>query len=279
MLQIETVVIGAGVVGLAVARALALAGREVLIVEGARQVGTETSSRSSEVIHSGLYCPTGLLKARLCVRGREHLYAYCTARGIPHRCTGKLIVTVSNAELAALERYRALAEANGVGDLPWLTVKELRAVEPALQVVGAIHSPLTGIVDSRALMVSLWADFESAGGAIAFRSCVRAGRRAGERFALQVAGIDEHLQCRELVNAAGLRAPAVARALEGCAADTAPVAVYARSHYFSLSGPSPFRRLVYPVAEATGSGIHVTLDLAGRARFGPDVEWVDDVDY
>jgi L-2-hydroxyglutarate oxidase LhgO len=279
MLEIETVVIGAGVVGLAVARALALAGRDVLVVEAAGHVGTETSSRNSEVIHSGIYYPTGSLKARLCVAGRDRLYAYCAARGIPHRRTGKFIVAVSQADLPVLERYRALARANGVGDLPWVTPAQIRAAEPALEVVGAIQSPLTGIVDSHALMMSLWADLESAGGTVAFRSRVHAGRRVGAAFALDVAGFGEPLQCRELVNAAGLSAPALARALAGCADTGAPPAFYARGHYFALSGPAPFRRLIYPVAEPGGLGIHVTLDLAGQVRFGPDVEWVDAVDY
>lgn len=279
MPKVETVVIGAGVVGLASARALALAGRDVLVLEAAGQAGTETSSRNSEVIHAGLYYETGSLKARLCVRGREQLYDYCTARGIPYRRTGKFIVAASPAELAVLERYRGLARANDVGDLPWLSARQLRAAEPALEVVGAIHSPSTGIIDGHALMLSLWADLESAGGTIAFRSQLRAGRRIAAGFALDVAGFDEPLECRELVNAAGLNAPAVARALENCAPDSAPAASYARGHYFSLSGPAPFRRLIYPVADAAGLGIHVTLDLAGRARFGPDLEWVDGVDY
>jgi L-2-hydroxyglutarate oxidase LhgO len=279
MLQAETVVVGAGIVGLATARALALAGREVLVIEAADQVGTETSSRNSEVIHSGLYYPTGSLKARLCVDGRERLYAYCAARSIPHRRTGKLIVAVSDAELEVLEQYRARARANGVGDLPWLTTEELRSAEPALEVVGAIRSPVTGIVDSHALLMSLWADLESAGGTVALRCRVLGGSRAGAGFVLDVAGFDERLQCRELVNSAGLSAPALARALAGCAGAAAPTAYYARGHYYSLSGPAPFRTLVYPVAEHAGLGIHVTLDLAGQVRFGPDVEWVDAVDY
>lgn len=279
MLETQTVVVGAGVVGLAIARALALAGRDVLVLEAAGQVGTETSSRNSEVIHSGLYYPTGSLKARLCVLGRERLYAYCGARGVAHRRTGKFIVAASEAELPVLEQYRRQAIINGVGDLPWLALAELRSAEPELGVAGGILCPMTGIVDSHALMLALWADLEGAGGGISFRSRVQRGRRHAGGFELDVEGIDEPLACRELVNSAGLAAPALAATLEGCAAEDAPRAYYARGHYFSLAGRAPFRRLVYPVAEPGGLGVHVTLDLEGQVRFGPDVEWGDRVDY
>lgn len=278
-MEVHTVVIGAGVIGLAGARALALAGREVLVLEAHDQVGAETSSRNSEVIHSGIYYPTGSWKARLCVSGRRQLYAYCAERGVEHRRLGKLIVAVTDAERAVLERYRAQALANGVGDLPWVSADECRALEPAVRCVAAIHARDTGIVDSHGLMLALWGDLQAAGGEVAFRSRVVAGRRTGAGFELQVDGLDEPLHCRELVNSAGLAAPQLARQLEGCGGERAPRAHYARGHYFTLAGPSPFHRLVYPVAESAGLGIHVTLDLAGKARFGPDVEWCDAVDY
>ena len=280
MLEVQTVVVGAGIVGLAVARALALSGREVLVLERADRVGTETSSRNSEVIHSGVYYQPRSLKASLCVAGRDQLYAYCEARGVPCRRTGKLIVATSSDELPALQRYFELASQNNIGEVTLLTADEVRELEPEVHCVGALHIPFTGIVDSHALMTALWGDFQSAGGEIAFRSEVTGGRRRPDgKFELDVAGVGEKLVCRELVNSAGLHAPDFARKLADCAADQAPRAYYARGHYFTLSGHSPFARLIYPVANSAGLGTHVTLDLAGRARFGPDVQWIDSVDY
>ena len=280
MLQVETVVIGAGVVGLAIARQLASSGREVLVLERAGLVGTGTSSRNSEVIHSGIYYPPGSLKARLCVAGRDLLYAYCHERGIPHRRTGKLIVATSEAETPALARYFELASRNGIGEITWLTAEQVRALEPEVRCVRALHIHDTGIVDSHALMTSLWGDLQAAGGDIAFLNEVTSGRRRSDgQFELDVAGLADTLLCRRLVNSAGLHAPDLARKLEGCAKEQAPQAYYARGHYFSLAGRSPFSQLVYPIANAAGLGIHVTLDLAGRARFGPDVQWIDGPDY
>ena len=279
-MEAETIVIGAGVVGLAVARALAQAGREVIVLEKADHIGTETSSRNSEVVHSGIYYPPGSLKARLCVRGREQLYAYCEAKGVPYRRTGKLIVATSPDEVATLEKYFDLARTNAVGEIAWLSADEVRALEPEVRCVRALHIPYTGIVDSHALMTALWGDLQAAGGDVAFLSALQRGRRLPDgRFELEVEDMDEPLVCRELVNSAGLHAPDLARRLDGCAGEQAPRAYYARGHYFALSGRSPFSRLVYPVANSAGLGTHVTLDLGGRAKFGPDVQWVEGLDY
>lgn len=280
MLDIQTIVVGGGVVGLAVARALAESGREVVVLERASSIGTETSSRNSEVIHSGIYYTPGSLKARLCVSGRDLLYAYCERRDIPHRRAGKLIVATAQEDMARLTRYVELAQANGVGALEWLDADAVRALEPEVTCFRALHSPYTGVVDSHSLMMSFWADLQAAGGEVAFNAEVGAGgRRADGAFELVIHGLNEPATCRELVNCAGLGAPSLARALRRCGAEDAPPSYFARGHYFKLRGQSPFGRLVYPVAEAAGLGIHVTLDLDGNARFGPDVEWVNDVDY
>lgn len=279
-MDIQTVVIGAGVVGLAVARALALSGREVLVLEAAGQIGTATSSRSSEVIHSGIYYTPGSLKARLCVAGRARLYAYCHERGVPHRQVGKLILATTESELAILHRYRQLAHANGVGDLPWLSTEDVRQLEPAVACVRAIHSPLTGIVDTHTLMLAFQGDLESAAGQVVFHSPLLGASVHPDGFDLNVGGsVETTLVCRELVNCAGLTAPAVARGIKGTPHQSVPRERFAKGHYYSLSGRSPFGRLVYPVAETAGLGIHVTLDLGGHAKFGPDVQWIDSIDY
>jgi L-2-hydroxyglutarate oxidase LhgO len=278
-MHVQTIVIGAGIVGLAVARALADSGREVLVLERAEHVGAETSSRNSEVVHSGLYYAPGSLKARTCVRGAAQLYEYCVARGVPHRRTGKLIVATTDAERAALERYLQLGTANGVQGLRLIGPDEANALEPEVRCVAALHSPATGIVDSHALMVALWGDLQHAGGDVVFRTAVLGGSRESETFALRLDGDADELRCSELVNAAGLYAPTLARTLTDCAGDAAPTAYYARGHYYTLSGKPPFQRLVYPIAEAAGLGIHATIDLAGRVRFGPDVEWTNEIDY
>ncbi|MFB0824602.1 NAD(P)/FAD-dependent oxidoreductase [Chromobacterium violaceum] len=277
MERVECVVIGAGVVGLAVARALAQAGREVVIVEAEPAMGLHASSRNSEVIHAGLYYPAGSLKARLCVAGRDALYRYCAERAIPHRRLGKLIVASRESQLARLDALEAQARANGVADIRRLTASEARALEPALDCAAALLSPSTGIVDSHALMLSLLADAEAAGAQLALASPVEGGEVTPNGVALRVAGMA--LLAKRVVNAAGLFAPDVARAIAGLRADSIPQARYARGVYFSLQGRAPFSRLVYPLPEAGGLGSHLTLDLAGQARFGPDVEWVDGVDY
>ncbi|MGH8705882.1 MAG: NAD(P)/FAD-dependent oxidoreductase [Burkholderiales bacterium] len=275
---VEAVVIGAGVVGLAVARALARAGREVVILEAEDAIGTHTSSRNSEVIHAGIYYPKGSLKARACVEGKRQLYAYCAERAIPHARCGKLIVAADAAQLDELRAIQAKAHANGVTDVAWMSRGEALALEPELHCVAALHSPSTGIVDSHALMLAFLGDAEAAGAMLALKSplqktCVRDGR-----FELHAAGA-EPVAARIVVNSAGLRAPSVARRIEGYPAERAPRELYAKGNYYSLSRRAPFSRLIYPVPDPGGLGVHVTLDLAGQARFGPDVEWVDRIGY
>jgi len=278
--SVDCVVIGAGVVGLAVARELAARGREVVVVDAAAAIGTHTSSRNSEVIHAGLYYPTGSLKARLCVSGRERLYAYCAERGIPHRRIGKLVVATTKDEIAAIESYAAQGTANGVADLAWLSGEAIRTLEPALAAVAGFRSPSTGIVDSHALMLALQGDAERDGAVVALNARVVGGAVAGGDLRIEVDGPEPvTLRCASLVNAAGLWAPEVARALDGVPRDCVPHAYFAKAHYFVLAGRSPFARLVYPVATSAYLGVHVTLDLAGQARFGPDLQWVDGVDY
>jgi L-2-hydroxyglutarate oxidase LhgO len=278
--EIECVVIGAGVVGLATARALALAGHGVLVLERAYTIGFETSSRNSEVIHGGLYYPAGTLKARCCVAGRESLYPYCRERGVPHAQLGKLIVAAAESEIAGIERIANTARANGVDDLQWLTASQAQRLEPALRCVAALLSPSTGIIDSHALMLAFQGEAEAAGAMVVLRSPVLSGRVRDDGFELAIGGDEPTvIRCRCLVNAAGLYAPALARAIEGVPRETIPPAYFCRGVYFSLTGPAPFRRLVYPVPPPGGLGVHITLDLAGQARFGPDVEWVAAVDY
>ena len=278
--SVECVVIGAGVVGLAVARALALGGREVMVLEKERWIGSETSSRNSEVIHAGIYYPKGSLKARLCVAGKHMLYAYCAERGIPHKRLGKLIVAANDAEIPIVDGVRDRAIANGVGDLHWLGANELRALEPELACVGAYLSPSTGIIDSHALMLAFEADAEAAGAMVVLRAPVLSGRVADQGFALEIGGAEPMtLHCRMLVNSSGVHAPALARRIEGIPPASIPRDYFCRGVYFTLSGRAPFHHLVYPVPEAAGLGVHLTLDLGGQARFGPDVEWIDGIDY
>jgi len=271
--NVECAVIGAGVVGLAVARALAMAGREVVILEAEDAIGTHTSSRNSEVIHAGIYYPRGSLKARSCVEGKEKLYDYCVARGVPHRRSGKLIVASSNDQLEELRGIQARAHANGVTDVVWLGPAQALALEPELCCVAALYSPSTGIIDSHALMLSYLGDAESHGAMLALKSPLIGGQVTAGGFMLRTDELD--LSCRILVNSAGLRAPSVARTIEGFDRKFIPRELYAKGNYYSLTGKSPFSRLVYPVPEPGGLGVHVTLDLAGHARFGPDVEWID----
>jgi L-2-hydroxyglutarate oxidase LhgO len=279
-MDVQTVVVGAGVVGLAAARALALSGREVLVLEAESSFGQGISSRNSEVIHSGIYYAPGSLKARLCVAGREQLYAYCAERGIPHRQLGKLIVATSETDVATLERYRALARDNGAGELRWVPAAEVREMEPEVTCVRAIHAPRTGIVDSHAFMLALLGDVEASGGQVVYRAPLLSAAATAGGFELKVGGDEATtLTCAELVNCAGLAAPDVARMIDPLRRQDLPRARFAKGHYYSLTGAAPFRRLVYPVAEAAGLGVHVTLDLGGRAKFGPDVQWIDSVDY
>lgn len=277
MERVQTVVIGAGVVGLAVARALALQGREVLVLEAANAIGTGTSSRNSEVIHAGIYYPAGSLKARLCVEGKALMYAYCEERGIGHKRCGKLIVATSPAQIEQLAFIQAKAAANGVTDLVLLTAEQAQTLEPALQCLAALHSPSTGIVDSHAFMLSLQGDLENAGGMVAFNASVAHGECRNDGIVLDTAD-GTTLLADVVVNAAGLTAPAVARCLAGLAPEHVPGSYFAKGNYFTLAGRSPFGRLIYPVPEAAGLGVHLTLDLGGQAKFGPDVQWVDSAD-
>lgn len=278
--EVEAVVVGAGVIGLAAARALALAGREAVVLERAWTIGFETSSRNSEVIHGGLYYEPGSLKARSCVEGRRRLYAYCAEHGVPHARLGKLIVATAECEIPGVEKIAATARANGVADLEWLSAAEAGRLEPELRCVAALLSPSTGIIDSHALMLAYQGEFEAAGGFVALRAPVLGGRVREDGFELRVGGDEPTtIRCHILVNAAGLYAPALARTVEGIPPATIPPAYFCRGVYFTLSGRSPFRRLIYPVPVPGGLGVHITLDLAGQARFGPDVEWIDRVDY
>lgn len=277
MEHVDAVVIGAGVVGLAVARSLAKAGREVLVLEAREAFGTQTSARNSEVIHAGIYYPAGSLKARLCVEGRELLYTYLAERQLPHQRCGKLIVATQQVQVEALRQIDAKARANGVHDLVLLDAGQAQALEPQLQCVGALHSPSTGILDSHSLMLSLLADIESAGGALAVNSAFAHAEYA--HGAINLAAIDgTQLRADLVVNAAGLQACEVAHRCRGMRAGAIPTPYYAKGNYFSLSGRSPFQRLIYPVPEAAGLGVHLTLDLGGQARFGPDVQWVNNAD-
>lgn len=278
--RVECVVVGAGVIGLAVARALALAGREVIVAEAEGLIGSVTSSRNSEVIHAGIYYPAGSLKARLCVAGRDMFYTYCADHGVPYRRCGKLIVASTPEQAGKLAAIRARAEANGVRDLVDLDRHQTLELEPALDVSAALMSPSTGIVDSHAFILSLQGDAEAAGAAFAFRTPVVSGRIEPDGVVLEFGGDEPSaLRARHVVNAAGLSAHAVSAAIEGVPVATIPTVTYAKGNYFGFDGRCPFSRLIYPLPEPGGLGVHLTLDMAGRARFGPDVEWVDRLDY
>jgi L-2-hydroxyglutarate oxidase LhgO len=283
--RVECVVVGAGVVGLAVARGLARAGREVVVLEAERLIGSHTSSRNSEVIHAGIYYPEGSAKARLCVRGREMLYAYCESRGVPHLRIGKIIVATAPGQEGELSRIAAAAAANGVDDLRPLGAAELRAMEPALAGVAGLLSPSTGIIDSHALMLAYQGELEDAGGVVALSTRFRAARPVrdggGEGFVVEAESGAEltALACDLLVNAGGLFAGAVAARIEGLEAPCARRIFYCKGNYFGLATRVPFSHLIYPVPERDGLGTHLTLDLAGRGRFGPDTEWIEGLDY
>jgi L-2-hydroxyglutarate oxidase LhgO len=278
--RVDCVVVGAGAVGLAVARALALDCRDVLVIERAATIGTGTSSRNSEVIHAGIYYPTQSLKARLCVAGKALLYSYLEQKQVDNQRLGKLIVAVSDDEVHMLETYCTQAAANGVHDLQWLSADEARRLEPQVQCTRAVLSPSSGILDTHGYMLALQADIESARGQLAFRTPVKRVEPGNGGLRVFCGGDSAiAVDCDVLVNAAGLHAPALAAKTVGLDPDHVPDAYFAKGHYYTLRGRSPFTRLVYPVADAESLGIHVTLDLAGAARFGPDVQWVDGEDY
>ena len=283
--RVDAVVIGAGVVGLAVGRALARHGLETIVLERANAIGTGTSSRNSEVIHAGIYYPAGSLKARLCVAGRELLYRYCETHGVAHRRCGKLLVATNEAQRARLDQIRSQAAGNGVHDLRLLDAAQVKAMEPELAAIAALHSPSTGIVDSHGLMLALQGDLEASGGALALLSPLLAVEPGADGHVVTVGGESPmQLTARIVVNSAGLWAPAVAAGIAGLPPTQLPQARYAKGNYFSLAGRAPFSHLIYPIPEAAGLGVHLTLDLAGQARFGPDVEWIipetpDQIDY
>jgi L-2-hydroxyglutarate oxidase LhgO len=278
--EVEVAIAGAGVVGLAIARAFARAGREVLVLEAEAGIGTGTSSRNSEVIHAGIYYPAGSLKARLCVEGKHALYAYAASRHIPHLNCGKLIVATDASQLDALDSIRARAAANGVRDLTFKSASEVSDLEPAIRCNGALWSPSTGIIDSHAFMVSLQGEAEDHGALFAFQTPISAGELSNRGVVLSTGG--DHptkLRARLFINAAGLAAPKIARCIDGFPNEYAPDHHLAKGNYYTLAGRNPFARLIYPVPEQGGLGVHVTIDMGGQCRFGPDVEWVDDLNY
>lgn len=276
--RIDALVVGAGVIGLAIARALAEAGREVVVIERERAPGQHTSSRNSEVLHAGLYYPAGSLKARLCVEGRAALLRYCQARGIAHRVLGKLVVATHDAQRPALAAVYARALANGAPDVRMVDGSEIRTLEPHVRAVAGLFSPATGILDAHGLVQALRADAEAHGAMLALATPFERARvRPGGGFAVWAGGTA--LRCTLLIDAAGLGAPEVAAAIEGLPPGLVPRQRLLKGSYFALQGPAPFTHLVYPVPDTATLGIHVTLDLAGRVRLGPDQQWVDRIDY
>lgn len=274
--DVDSIVAGAGVVGLAIGRELARQGRDVLVVERAERFGSETSSRNSEVIHAGIYYPRGSLKSRLCLRGRDLLYGYCAEKKVAHSRIGKLIVATGPEQNKKLDHYLELAARTGVV-LERRSAADIRQLEPELICTGGLWSPATGVVDSYEFMLALAADLEAAGGSLVLRTPVE-GATAGSE-GIEVRTEDTAITCRQLINSAGFSAPALARSTTGVAASSIPDAFYSIGHYYSLVGKSPFTHLVYPTPRGGGLGVHVTLDLAGQARFGPDVRWIDTPDY
>jgi L-2-hydroxyglutarate oxidase LhgO len=279
--RVDAVVIGAGVVGLACARALALQGREVLVLEKAEAIGTETSSRHSEVIHAGIYYPVGSLKARFCVEGKLKMYRFLDEHGVPYKRLGKLIVATSEDQIPALQQIQDRAVKAGVDDLTFLSHNEVTAMEPDLRCVTALLSPSTGVLDSHSYMLALQGDAEERGGMIAFHAPVEGGRIDEDGIELVVGGADPMtLKATTVVNSGGLHAQPLAASLQGFPAEHVPPQYFCKGNYYTLSGVrAPFSHLIYPAPEQAGLGIHLTLDLGGQARFGPDVEWVDSIEY
>jgi L-2-hydroxyglutarate oxidase LhgO len=280
MEQVDCVVIGAGVVGLAVAREMALQGRETILLERENAFGTISSARNSEVIHAGIYYPKDSLKAKLCVQGNRLLYEYCRDHQVATQPYGKLIVASDETQIDDLRAILYKAQNNGVPEIKMISDEEAKALEPNLKCSAAILSSTTGIVDSHGYMLSLLGGFEDAGGMVAYQSPLLSAKPIGSNaengYELQIGGADGiQIQTKLLINCAGMSAPAVAQKIEGLAKDQVPKAYFAKGNYFSLSGKSPFTHLIYPIPEPGGLGVHLTLDLGGQAKFGPDVEWLD----
>ncbi len=278
--KLDCIVVGAGVIGIAIGRRLALAGREVVILEAESNIGSHSSSRNSEVIHAGIYYPENSLKAKLCVAGRELLYRYCEDRQVPFQRTGKIIVATSAAELPLLEKYAAQAKANGVNDLRWLSCNDVLNMEPAVRCEAGLLSPSTGIIDSHSFMLALQGELETANGSIVCRSRIGDVRIGGGVFEVDVGHDSPYtVSCDYLINAAGLWAQDVAKNMTGFPKDCVPELYMAKAHYFAHQGASPFKRLIYPIPGDGGLGIHVTIDMNGCARFGPDAVWVKEINY
>jgi len=278
--SVDCVVIGAGVVGLAVARALALAGREVIILESADMIGTETSSRNSEVIHAGIYYQVGSLKARFCIEGKNKLYEFCAEHGVPHRRCGKIIVATDESQVPAMHEIKERSAKCGVMDLEFLTAEDAKAMEPELFCHAALWSPSTGIIDTHTLMLELQGEAEANGAMTAFLSPVEGGTITDDGIVLEVGGeMPMRLRCCEVINSAGIHAPALAGTLEGMPADKVPTTYLTKGNYYALTGKTPFSRLVYPAPTTQFLGVHITIDIGGQARFGPDVEHIDEMNY
>lgn len=277
--DVQTIVIGAGVVGLAVGRSLASAGHEVIVLERHELIGSETSSRNSEVIHAGLYYPPGSLRARMCVAGKTKLYAFCAENGVAHAACEKLLVATDEGQVARLQAIKANAAENGVTDLEPLDAKQAATLEPAVRCVAAMRSPSTGIVDSHGLMVALEGHITSRGGQVVLSTPVDGigALPSGEGYVVRFEGGE--ISCRNLVNAAGLGASDVARTLSYPGGYVPPTTYYAKGQYYALSGRSPFQRHIYPMPSGAWLGLHATVDLAGRCKFGPDIAWIDQIDY
>jgi L-2-hydroxyglutarate oxidase LhgO len=277
---VDTVVVGAGIVGLACARHIAKAGFSTLVIEREDSFGTGTSSRNSEVIHAGLYYRPGSLKATMCRSGRDMLYEYCASHQIPHRQVGKWIVATDATQEDRLQAIGRNAKANGCDEVRWVEKAEVVRTEPALRAINVLSSPRTGIVDSHSLMLSLLGGLEDAGGNVVYKTSIKSVCAKDNGFSIHLD--DEEGTCirsNRLLNASGLRATEFAKCIEGLGEEFIPETTFAKGSYFSYAARSPFQRLIYPVPEAAGLGVHLTLDMAGRARFGPDVEWIDELDY
>jgi len=279
--RVDCVVVGAGVVGLAVAREMAMRGHETIVLEAAEGIGTEVSSRNSEVIHAGIYYPTGSLRARYCVEGKHRMYEYCASHGVPHKRVGKLVVANDEAEIPALEKIRQLSHANGVPDVEFLTAAQAKTMEPELECITALISPSTGIVDSHRLMLAYQGDAEDHGAMLAFHSRVLGAAKRNDGYRLQIDndGTRVELDCRILINSAALGAQRLAAGFDFLDQQQVPKLWPAKGCYFTLLGRPPFQRLIYPAPHSTYLGVHVTLDIAGQVKFGPDAEYVTELDY